>query len=568
MYHNNQIECKNCGEIFIFRQVDADYYNQRGIPELHHCPICRKRFRNQKEKERQEAEAISRRVKKEEELREFEANLKEWNVIPVSEAEPKTGDSTLYVIGNGFDLMHGARSSYYDFGKTIGKNSILRFYLDNYLEVDDLWADFEGALARINVEMMCAPHIMDSFLDSIGAFDKDAGVAEFYLAAETAAAPIRSFATDLRKRFLKWVLTLRTKTDDRPLKGIIKQNGKYLNFNYTEFVEELYGVGGDRICYIHGCRNKCKGFPSEELVLGHMPGASDNQYDFEDQYTYVPVEHTQMVYDAQQVALGYVSEADEELTKNCDSIIERHRDFFDSLSCINRIITIGHSLYPVDWEYFSEIISIAGKENNLQWFLGCHGKADLDRIIDFVNHFRISKDRVYIFRTDTIRVTIDDNEDENISKKNSEPSRRMIGISDDRRWNVVTGSNFFEIVYSPRNECEFRRIVATQISKAVFNTDGRYLFLVAKGYCGGVFLLQFNGSEWKFLGELEPVPNQKVINMRLKKILINEGNAVFVYNNRLRKYSLSDARLVFNKGIQGAAKQHYEGEDLTKRFLG
>ncbi|HHV19544.1 MAG TPA: hypothetical protein GXZ27_12010 [Thermoanaerobacterales bacterium] len=42
-------------------------------------------------------------------------------------------DTTLFVIGNGFDIMHGVPSSYYNFRDTIGKNNILRFTLETYI---------------------------------------------------------------------------------------------------------------------------------------------------------------------------------------------------------------------------------------------------------------------------------------------------------------------------------------------------------------------------------------------------------------------------------------------------
>lgn len=136
------------------------------------------------------------------------------------ELEADAGDETLYVIGNGFDLMHGAKSSYYDFNKTLGKHSQIRFYLETYLKADDLWADFEGALAKINVEAMCSPVTIDMFLDTMGAYDEDAGMAEIYGAAETAAGPIMSMNTDLKKRFRALSEKLSVNTDDRPLGNV------------------------------------------------------------------------------------------------------------------------------------------------------------------------------------------------------------------------------------------------------------------------------------------------------------------------------------------------------------
>jgi hypothetical protein len=64
-------------------------------------------------------------------------------------------NTTLYIIGNGFDMMHGVPSSYYNFRDTIGKNNMLRITLESYIRKDDVWGDFEDSLAyldRVNIQ--------------------------------------------------------------------------------------------------------------------------------------------------------------------------------------------------------------------------------------------------------------------------------------------------------------------------------------------------------------------------------------------------------------------------------
>lgn len=169
---------------------------------------------------------------------------------------------------------------------------------------DDLWADFEGALAKLNVEMMSQPFILDNFLDTMGAYEDDASAADFFVAAEMAAEPARVIAVDLMERFAKWIRSLEVPTKDLPLAGIIGA-GKVLNFNYTEFIENLYGVPEKDICYIHGCRRKRKGKPLERLILGHLPDAGDVQFDYKDDWSGVNTSgnRAQMIYDAQEITL-------------------------------------------------------------------------------------------------------------------------------------------------------------------------------------------------------------------------------------------------------------------------
>ena len=62
----------------------------------------------------------------------FEENLKEWNLLSLEEMGESVKEGSLYVIGNGFDMLHGVRSSYYDFSRTLGKSKrqILRLPLN------------------------------------------------------------------------------------------------------------------------------------------------------------------------------------------------------------------------------------------------------------------------------------------------------------------------------------------------------------------------------------------------------------------------------------------------------
>ena len=420
---NQEFQCHQCGEIFIVRSED----NARSH---NYCPICRKKYYEQKMLEEKQREDIAWQKKHEQDVLLFEENLKEWNLLSLEEMGESVKEGSLYVIGNGFDMLHGVRSSYYDFSRTLGKKSSVRFYLEKYLKTDDLWADFEGALGKINIEAMCQPYIIDNFLDINGAYDEDAGAAEIYMSAEMAVGPIISMSTELMDRFRKWICSLHTNTDDRPLSDIIK-DGKVLNFNYTEFVEDLYGMDAGNICYIHGCRKKT-GKERQRLILGHIPGANDAAYEFEDDYSAIDNldEHAQLLYDVQQMALQMVVEADDTLTKKCKEIIQSNQPFFDGLADIRQIVTIGHSLYPVDWDYFAEIIKCNKDRKRMQWFFGCYGNGDLERVQTFINTFGINKDQVAIFRTDTIPVTLLADNKREKSKANVK-HRKVLASSED-----------------------------------------------------------------------------------------------------------------------------------------
>lgn len=170
---------------------------------------------------------------------------------------------------------------------------------------------------------------------------------------------------------------------------------KVLCFNYTEFIEDLYGAEADHVCYIHGCRKNRKNCKSGELILGHRPGMEEEQWDkvnlepyqFKDPYKRYIMESA--LETGAQEAAWY----DESTTKNCDAIIKNHEQFFDGLSDMEEVYVIGHSLSEVDYPYFKEIC----KKSDAKWYIGFHSLDDMKRLLVFVDVMGLSK--VTVFRT-------------------------------------------------------------------------------------------------------------------------------------------------------------------------
>lgn len=69
--------------------------------------------------------------------------------IKTVEIQLLDSNTSLFIIGNGFDLIHGVPSSYYNFRDFIGRNSILRFILDTYIEQTDVWGAVQVSLKTI-----------------------------------------------------------------------------------------------------------------------------------------------------------------------------------------------------------------------------------------------------------------------------------------------------------------------------------------------------------------------------------------------------------------------------------
>lgn len=376
--------CTDCGQEFKFTLGEQWFYISKNLTPPRRCRTCRDKRKQAAKLKQQAADA-----------RDLDALRKKFEEIESHDISCDSA-STLYIIGNGFDLMHDVPSSYWHFRNSIGRNNPLRYALDKYLNVKEWWSDFEEALAHLNVGKMRNDLTVDMRLDVFDAYSPEAKASDFFIAAETVMEPANIITRELPRRFRMWVEGLSVPTSARPLKDLIV-NGKVLCFNYTEFIEDLYGVSHGKVCYIHGCRKKRKGQPKEELILGHRPVW---EYDGEQSPKAVKHLHTgkkgALLDAAYDTTINYLNWYDEATTKDCASIIRSHQSFFDSLHSIKQIVVIGHSMAPVDWDYFMELHRHCP---DADWYIGYHGVNDLKNCEKLSAKLGIDPRRIAIFKT-------------------------------------------------------------------------------------------------------------------------------------------------------------------------
>lgn len=119
--------CIDCGRRFLIHSNAQEFFESRGLELPKRCQACR-------EKKKQERKA-------EEAERQFEKELSDstYAIKEVSDIDVISPATTLYVIGNGFDLAHGVPSSYSKFRDWLGRRSDLRETLETYIGNDALW---------------------------------------------------------------------------------------------------------------------------------------------------------------------------------------------------------------------------------------------------------------------------------------------------------------------------------------------------------------------------------------------------------------------------------------------
>lgn len=383
--------CKECGKEFDISPGEKQYFEARGLALPKRCPSCRRARKTAKEQE-----AKQKKWEKDEKKLELLLSTASFAQMSLDALAFDNPDHSLVVIGNGFDIMHGVKSSYWDFQKTIGKKSSLRYAMETYLDVpaDSLWCNLEDSLGRMNYSMFLNPVVLDTWLENFDAYDPDAQAADFFAAVETAIDPTFTIPRELSQRFKKWVRTLKIESGERPF-SFLRGNYKVLSFNYTEFIEHLYGARAENICYIHGCRKYRDKGKSDELILGHVAGMEEEQWNrvdlrpikFKDPYK------RRIFQAAMKTAVSEAAWYDDSTTKNCSEIIKEHDDFFDGLTDVKEVFVIGHSLSEVDYPYFSEI----AKRCTAKWIIGYHSFDDMKRLIQLVNYLGLND--VMVFRT-------------------------------------------------------------------------------------------------------------------------------------------------------------------------
>lgn len=259
--------------------------------------------------------------------------------------------------------------------------------METYIRNDALWWNLEEALADLDLGMpsMAIPEMLDAF----GAYNPDAQMADYYAAIDMAMLPVDTITNELPKKFRKWIESPSVDSSVKPLRNVVKPGAKYLNFNYTEFAETLYGA--KNVCYIHGSRKNRKA----KLILGHsykkyVPDVSVKMPRFKDGFKRT------MVNAALDDAMVHAGWYDQVTTKNSRQIIKDNKSFFDGLSDIDTIIVIGHSLSEVDMEYFEKIRSVV--HSDAKWFFSCHDSGGLKAIDAFIKIMGINADKVTVFR--------------------------------------------------------------------------------------------------------------------------------------------------------------------------
>lgn len=258
----------------------------------------------------------------------------------------------LYVLGNGFDMYHGLKTQYADFHRFVSEHHVdletkLENYFDFQVDADYLWKFFERDLCNFNYK---------SFFEDLNHLDiMDDGFkpSQCLSLADDIAQQSEELVQCLKDALSNWIEAVEYPTIEFIKSKLLhlQPESVFINFNYTDTLEELYQIPKNQILYLH---NNASDF-SGELIIGHTekkerdPKADEMDANGDSNRT--------MFTDAEDAARTPFYE----LQKDTDTILADHDKFFEKLSSIEQIIVLGHSLGKVDWPYFQKIATIAPK---------------------------------------------------------------------------------------------------------------------------------------------------------------------------------------------------------------
>lgn len=278
---------------------------------------------------------------------------------------------TLYVIGNGFDLHHELPTSYenfYDFAHD-ELNDFEEFYQTN-TNLESPWHDFENSLGQFNWENLFEIHNEINVAD--GGFKmSDVYGLEDFLSEET-----DRHVEKISQSFKDWVNQIDISTAKQKLN--LEKEAVYLTFNYTQTLQSIYKIDEKNIIHIHGSAKSI-----DHIIFGHgetwveEPELDENG----DSNRY-------MLTDAEAAAKRpfYL------LKKPVDENIQRNRKFFDSLTHIEKIIVLGHSLNEIDLPYLQ---AIAERAQSAKWILCLYSMDDAEFAIEQISKCGPSIENIY-----------------------------------------------------------------------------------------------------------------------------------------------------------------------------
>jgi len=289
-------------------------------------------------------------------------------------------ENTLFIIGNGFDIHHSIKSTYEDFrcwlmmfGHKDFVQSMEHIFgdLPTFSQKYDtplyLWKDFEGVLAAYDSH--------DFYQRLHTPTYEQYEVEKWHLMVEEEMGKTVAMIRPLMKLWAKQIDIKKVRAEMELCKKC-----RYLTFNYTKVLEDVYRIPSENICHVHGSVD------DEELIVGHNK-------------TKKPDSHYAATDEEEITERRYIEEMNK-LGKDFDGQIKKNENFFGALTDVSRVVVLGHSMGEIDLPYFRKVRDRVCQGTH--WHFSKHSERDENYIQEFLyfsqkGEHRICRENRWIF---------------------------------------------------------------------------------------------------------------------------------------------------------------------------
>lgn len=324
-----------------------------------------------------------------------------------------TSADTLYIIGNGFDRVHGLESSYTDFREWLRLHDagLLSEVEAVWQNDSDMWSDFEQSLGVVNPTYFMSKYgsdrtgrmtinpfdrFMENSTDESNMEKTYQDNADFVLENSMSREHYPSefhciggylspLVDRLIRAFNKWVMKL--DRDVRHLKPImqLRKDALFVNFNYTGTLEKLYGVPREMLLYIHGRANS-----HDTVMFGHNKTSLQIESELEELNNRIGFEN-----------IAEYSNWIRFLSKDVDGNICRCHRFFEGMTEVQDIFILGFSFSDIDMDYIYRVVNETAS-NGPYFYISFYTERDRVRIMDFIHSYGIPDRRCTLLRLEDL----------------------------------------------------------------------------------------------------------------------------------------------------------------------
>lgn len=287
----------------------------------------------------------------------------------------------LYIVGNGFDLNHGRKTSYWDYRNYLSEkypDLVYKFNMMEYtkgaeVDVNSRWSDLENAL-WLDYDSAFS-EITDNYYPDLDS-ERTPGWDDIGIEINNRYGFIKKFTRDF---FYEWIWNEDQQFIDNNFKRHVFYSDSYfVTFNYTKTLENLYNIPEDHILHIHGSVD----FP-DSIQFGtpeNNPIIAQN--DLEKQFR-----QDEFYGVAVEPGVSSLAGCMNHMYKDIAGNMGRLETFVDGICGIDEIIIMGHSFSGIDAPYYSQ--KLIPKFLNVNWTIYVHNDRDMAEAQQFAWYYNI-----------------------------------------------------------------------------------------------------------------------------------------------------------------------------------